>query len=114
MKLNIDTGKYYQVSTLTALSLGYSKSVITVEELLSHGDTGLGTFEDVDGEMIVICECPRQYLAEAVKYIKEDMTQCVTGMPVPFLADAENSDCWYGKEIVVDLEVDEDGDIVEE
>lgn len=62
----------------------------------------------------VICECPRQYLAEAVKYIKEDMTQCVTGMPVPFLADAENSDCWYGKEIVVDLEVDEDGDLVEE
>ncbi len=54
MKLNIDTGKYYQVSTLTALSLGYSKSVITVEELLSHGDTGLGTFEDVDGEMIVL------------------------------------------------------------
>lgn len=62
----------------------------------------------------VICECPRQHLAEAVKYIKEDMTQCVTGMPVPFLADAENSDCWYGKEIVVDLEVDEDGDIIEE
>ena len=62
----------------------------------------------------VICECPRQHLAEAVKYIKEDMTQCVTGMPVPFLADAENSDCWYGKEIVVDLEVDEDGDLVEE
>ena len=60
----------------------------------------------------VICECPRQHLAEAVKYIKEDMTQCVTGMPVPFLADAENSDCWYGKEIVV--EVDEDGDVVDE
>lgn len=62
----------------------------------------------------VICECPRQHLAEAVKYIKEDMTQCVTGMPVPFLADAENSDCWYGKEIVVDIDVDEDGDLVEE
>lgn len=62
----------------------------------------------------VICECPREHLAEAVRYIKEDMTQCVTGMPVPFLADAENSDCWYGKEIVVDIDVDEDGDLVEE
>ena len=47
-------GKYYQVSTLQALALGFSKSVITVEELLKHGDIGLGTFEDVDGEMIVL------------------------------------------------------------
>ena len=46
--------KMYQVSTLQALMLGYSRSVVTVAELLEHGDTGLGTFEDVDGEMIVI------------------------------------------------------------
>lgn len=44
----------YQVSTLQALSLGYSRGVISVEELLKHGDTGLGTFENVDGEMIVL------------------------------------------------------------
>ena len=53
MEKNIK-GKFYQVSTLQALALGFSKSVITVEELLSHGDLGLGTFEDVDGEMIVL------------------------------------------------------------
>lgn len=47
-------GKYYQVSTLQALALGFSKSVITVGELLLHGNMGLGTFEDVDGEMIVL------------------------------------------------------------
>ena len=46
--------KMYQVSTLQALMLGYSRSVITVEELLKHGDVGLGTFEDVNGEMIVL------------------------------------------------------------
>lgn len=46
--------KMYQVSTLQALMLGYSRSVITVSELLKHGNTGLGTFEDVDGEMIVL------------------------------------------------------------
>ena len=44
----------YQVSTLQALMLGYIKGVISVKELLKHGDTGLGTFEDLDGEMIVI------------------------------------------------------------
>ena len=46
--------KMYQVSTLQALALGYSRAVITVEELLREGDTGLGTFEDVNGEMIVM------------------------------------------------------------
>ncbi len=50
----------YQVSTLQALAMGYTKAVITVKELLKHGDTGLGTFENVDGEMIVAdgaCYC---------------------------------------------------------
>lgn len=46
--------KMFQVSTLQALMLGYSRPVITVSELLEHGDTGLGTFEDVDGEMIAL------------------------------------------------------------
>ncbi len=46
--------RMFQVSTLQALMLGYSRPVITVSELLKHGDTGLGTFEDVDGEMIVL------------------------------------------------------------
>lgn len=44
----------FQVSTLQALALGYSRPVITVGELLTQGDTGLGTFEDVDGEMILL------------------------------------------------------------
>jgi acetolactate decarboxylase len=44
----------YQVSTLQALALGYSRAVISVGELLLEGDTGLGTFEDVNGEMIVM------------------------------------------------------------
>ena len=52
--MNSSIAKYYQVSTLQALALGFSKSVITVEELIQNGDIGLGTFEDVDGEMIVL------------------------------------------------------------
>ena len=40
----------YQVSTLQALILGYSRTVINVGELIQKGDTGLGTFEDVNGE----------------------------------------------------------------
>ena len=48
------SNKIYQVSTLQALALGYTRPVVTVQELLEHGDTGLGTFENVDGEMIVL------------------------------------------------------------
>ena len=48
------SNKIYQASTLQALALGYTRPVVTVEELLEHGDTGLGTFENVDGEMIVL------------------------------------------------------------
>ena len=46
--------KIYQVSTLQALSMGYSHSVITADEFIKHGDIGLGTFEAVDGEMIIL------------------------------------------------------------
>ena len=46
--------KMFQVSTLQALALGYSRAVISVEDLLREGDTGLGTFEDVNGEMIAM------------------------------------------------------------
>ncbi|MCR5429741.1 MAG: acetolactate decarboxylase [Eubacterium sp.] len=44
----------YQVSTLQALAMGYSKAVVSVEEFLENGNIGLGTFEDVDGEMIMV------------------------------------------------------------
>ena len=47
-------GKMYQVSTLNALLLGYTRKVVSEQELLENGDTGLGTFENVDGEMIVV------------------------------------------------------------
>lgn len=50
----MEYSKMFQVSTLQALALGYTKSVITVEELLRHGNIGLGTFEGVDGEMIIL------------------------------------------------------------
>ncbi len=46
--------KMYQVSTLQALAMGYSRAVISAGELIKEGDTGLGTFEDVNGEMIVM------------------------------------------------------------
>ena len=46
--------KMFQVSTLHALVAGYTRGVITVQELERRGNVGLGTFEGVDGEMILL------------------------------------------------------------
>lgn len=44
----------YQVSTSTALVQGVYQGAVRVATLRQHGDLGLGTFEDLDGEMVVV------------------------------------------------------------
>ena len=49
-----DRETVYQVALLQSLTQGYYDGIIKVSELKQHGDTGIGTFEGVNGEMIVI------------------------------------------------------------
>lgn len=51
---DVDNETLFQVSTLNALMLGDYDGLITVDDLLLSGDTGLGTFDTLDGEMIVL------------------------------------------------------------
>lgn len=44
----------YQTSTIGALLDGVYDGDVTIAELLSHGDFGLGTFNHLDGEMLVL------------------------------------------------------------
>jgi acetolactate decarboxylase len=44
----------YQVSTATALVEGIYQGAVQVAVLGEHGDLGLGTFESLDGEMVVV------------------------------------------------------------
>lgn len=44
----------YQVSTATALVEGIYEGAVHVGALREHGDLGLGTFEDLDGEMVIV------------------------------------------------------------
>ncbi len=48
------THAVYQVSILSALMQGIMGGVMTAQELLSHGDFGLGTFEGLGGELIIL------------------------------------------------------------
>jgi acetolactate decarboxylase len=44
----------YQVSTATALVEGIYQGAVRVGTLREHGDLGLGTFENLDGEMVLV------------------------------------------------------------
>jgi acetolactate decarboxylase len=44
----------YQVSTATALVEGIYQGAVRVGTLREHGDLGLGTFENLDGEMVIV------------------------------------------------------------
>ena len=50
---DIDHHTVFQVSTSTAITKGLFKGCATIAEMKRHGDFGLGTFEDLDGEMIL-------------------------------------------------------------
>lgn len=44
----------YQVSTIDALMQGVFDGILPISELKKHGDFGIGTFNALDGEMIVL------------------------------------------------------------
>jgi acetolactate decarboxylase len=52
--LNSHHHRMYQISTSTALVEGVDKGTVSSRILLEHGDFGLGTFEDLDGEMVIV------------------------------------------------------------
>jgi acetolactate decarboxylase len=47
-------GEIYQTSTMAALLDGIYDGDVTIAELLTHGDFGLGTFNHLDGEMVIL------------------------------------------------------------
>lgn len=73
----------YQVALLQSLTQGYYDGIISVEELKKHGDTGIGTFEGVNGEMIVLDGKVYQALGDGT--VKEaDKTETVPFSNVTF------------------------------
>jgi acetolactate decarboxylase len=52
--LNSPVHTLFQVSTSGALVAGVYSGAVSIENLLRHGDTGLGTFADLDGEMVIV------------------------------------------------------------
>jgi acetolactate decarboxylase len=49
-----DPGEIFQTSTMGALLDGVYEGNVSIRELLRHGDFGVGTFNSLDGEMLVL------------------------------------------------------------
>lgn len=53
-QLGVTVHTLFQVSTSGALVAGVFDGEVSVASILEHGDFGLGTFADLDGEMVVL------------------------------------------------------------
>ena len=49
-----DTDVMFQVGLLQSLAQGYYDGIVSVGELKQYGDTGMGTFEGLNGELIML------------------------------------------------------------
>jgi acetolactate decarboxylase len=61
----------YQISTSTALVEGVYSGSIPSSVLLDHGDFGLGTFENLEGEMVIL-DGQIYQVADTVRHRKDD------------------------------------------
>ena len=52
--LDVEHHTLYQVSTSTALVQGVYQGCMTVDDLKNHGDFGLGTFDELNGEGLML------------------------------------------------------------
>jgi len=59
----VDRDALFQVSTIDAVMAGCYNGTVSIQELRSHGDTGIGTTHGLDGELIA--DNGRFYLARA-------------------------------------------------
>jgi acetolactate decarboxylase len=72
--VNIHANRHvlFQTSTIYALLDGAYDGNITYGELKKHGDTGIGTFDGLDGEMIEVNGIFSQIKADGVAYPVDD------------------------------------------
>ena len=86
--LNHPLHTLFQVSTSGALVKGVYRRAVSVEVLKQHGDFGLGTFDDLDGEMAVLEG--RVYQARADGTVREvpDITTSPFAVITTFEPDA--------------------------
>lgn len=64
----------YQYGTMAGLMAGAFSGTTTVKNLLKHGDFGIGTFEGVDGEMLIYNGVVYKTDSDGISSIQDDST----------------------------------------
>ena len=85
--LGVDHASLFQVSAAGALVAGVTRGSITVAELTTHGDFGLGTFDDLDGEMVVL-DGTAYYVTKDSTTIADPAARIPYGVVLNFNPDA--------------------------
>lgn len=89
--LDLQHHSMFQVSTSGAIVQGLYQGAITVGELRRHGDLGLGTYEDLDGEMILLDgHCYRAAADGTVAEVDDDVLSPFATV-VQFTVDATHT-----------------------
>lgn len=76
-----------QAATIDALLAGAYDGSMTCGELLRYGDLGIGTFDRLDGEMVVVDGCVFQVKADGKVYRPESHVKTPFAAVCPFSAD---------------------------
>jgi len=79
--------KVYQYGTIQALLEGHYDAELSMADLKKHGDTGIGTFNALDGEMVVLNDTVFQVKSDGLVYIPSDSVLTPYATLVPFKAD---------------------------
>lgn len=77
----------YQTSTMSALLDGVYDGDVTIRELLRHGDFGLGTFNGLDGEMLVVDGVCHQLRADGTARVADNEQRTPFAVVTWFTAD---------------------------
>ena len=77
----------YQTSTISALLAGVYDGELTVGELKARGDFGLGTFDALDGELVVLDGVVYQVRADGKVRVPPDSTRTPFAAVVRFAPD---------------------------
>ena len=89
---NNNDDSMYQVSLMQAFMHGEYNGVVTVGDLKSHGDIGLGTFEGVNGEMIILDGAIYQAAADGSINVMSDNEKIPFATITKFDEDAKIDD----------------------
>ena len=85
--LGLSRHSLFQVSTSNALVQGVFEGAVSVRELLAHGDFGLGTFAQLDGEMIVLDSVCYRASGRGELSVVDDDTEVPFALVTRFQAD---------------------------